>query len=102
MTLEAQLADLASHLDVPAGDALATRVGARVRARRRRAAGRRLAIVFGAVVVLALAVSFAPAVADWLGIDGGGDWCASTPPPSPPGSGVGFPSRRFRYGCCAW
>jgi hypothetical protein len=86
VTLEAQLADLADHLDVPAGDALATRVGARVRARRRRSARRRLVVVLGVAVVFVLAVPLAPAVGDWLGIDG--VEVRQEPPPSEAGRGL--------------
>ena len=69
-TLEDRLLDLGAHLDAPLGDALAVRVGARLRGRRRRSARRRLIVVFAALLVALLALSFVPAVGDWLGVRG--------------------------------
>jgi hypothetical protein len=69
-TLEDRLLDLGEHLDAPAGATLPLRVGVRVRSRHRRSARRRLIVVFAALLVLVLALSFVPAVGDWLGVRG--------------------------------
>lgn len=68
--LEDALVDLGRHLDAPPGDALALRVGARIRARRAPRTRRRLVLVFALLVVLALALSLVPAVGEWLGVRG--------------------------------
>lgn len=68
--LEDALVDLARHLDTPSGDALALRVGARIRARRAPGTRRRPVLVFALLVVLLLALSLVPAVGEWLGIRG--------------------------------
>jgi hypothetical protein len=70
LALEDALADLGGALDAPSGDALALRVGARIRAARAPRARRRLLLVFALLVVLLLALSFVPAVGEWLGIRG--------------------------------
>jgi hypothetical protein len=69
-SLEDALVDLGHHLDAPSGDALAIRVGARIRARRAPRSRRRLVLVFALLVVLLLALSLVPAVGEWLGIRG--------------------------------
>lgn len=69
-TLEQRLVDLGAHLDAPEGDALPLRVGARVRAQRAPSMRRRLVVVFALLVVLLLALSFVPAVGEWLGVRG--------------------------------
>jgi hypothetical protein len=100
--LEDALVDLGHHLDAPSGDALALRVGARIRARRAPRTRRRLVVVFALLVVLLLALSLVPAVGEWLGIRG--IEVRQEPPPTtvttrpPAGPDIGAPSTLERAG----
>jgi hypothetical protein len=102
--LEDALVDLGGHLDAPSGDALALRVGARIRARRAPHARRRLALVFALLVVLLLALSLVPAVGEWLGVRGvevrqePSPTTVTTAPGPSAGLDVGAPSSRGAAG----
>ena len=70
--LEHRLADLGRHLDVPPGDGLAQAVTARLAASPTEASRgwRRWWRWLAGVVLIGSGVAAAPAVADWLGVDG--------------------------------